>query len=204
MIRKAKTALVSALAAIGLLYVVVSTTPLVNWWARRLAGPMDDPRGRTLIVLGGSMLEPGVIGLSSYWRSVYAVRAYQSGGFQRVLVSGGPPDNPVSAAMKQFLECSAVPPGAITAETQSGSTRENALRAAALLRGDPGPDVLLTSDYHMYRARRAFEKAGLRVAPRPFPDAIKRGQSWSGRWPVFLELCVETAKIGYYYARGWI
>jgi hypothetical protein len=56
----------------------------------------------------------------------------------------------------------------------------------------------------MYRASRAFAKAGLRVIPSPFPDVIKAGQRWTGRWPAFLELCTETMKIAYYYARGWI
>jgi hypothetical protein len=40
--------------------------------------------------------------------------------------------------------------------------------------------------------------------PRPFPDALKRANSWRQRWPVFLDLVAETAKIGYYLARRWI
>jgi hypothetical protein len=31
------------LAALGLLFVVVTLTPLDSWWATRLAGPWDDP-----------------------------------------------------------------------------------------------------------------------------------------------------------------
>ena len=64
--------------------------------------------------------------------------------------------------------------------------------------------MLLTSDYHMFRAHRAFKKAGLEVLPKPFPDARKRASEWTGRWPAFLDLVEETLKIGYYYARGWI
>jgi len=75
---------------------------------------------------------------------------------------------------------------------------------ARLLNGERTQNALLTSDYHMFRAHRAFTKAGLAVAPRPFPDAIKRSQNWENRWPVFVELCNETAKICYYYIRGWI
>lgn len=195
---------VAALAALGFLLVFVTVTPLVNWWAEKLSGPWFEAKGDTLIVLGGSMLDHGVIGLSSYWRSVYATRAYQSGGFRRIVVSGGEVDNPVSVAMEQFLVCSGVPADIIRTEQESRSTRENALYVARLLAGDGSRKVLLTSDYHMYRASRAFAKVGLQVVPSPFPDVIKAGQRWPGRWPAFLELCGETIKIAYYYARGWI
>jgi uncharacterized SAM-binding protein YcdF (DUF218 family) len=191
-------------AALGLLLIVVTATPLDDWWAQRLSGRWDDPKGDTLIVLGGSMLDDGVIGLNSYWRSVYAARAYQKDGFHRIFLSGGTPDNPTSAAMKQFLICLGVPAEAITTETQSGSTRENALYAAKMLAGDHSRKVLLTSDYHMYRAVRAFRKAGLVVAPRPFSEARKRAANWRLRWEVFVDLCVESVKIVYYAARGWI
>jgi hypothetical protein len=50
----------------------------------------------------------------------------------------------------------------------------------------------------------ALEKVGLSVRPRPFPDVRKRAVRWTGRWPEFLDLVGETAKIGYYWARGWI
>ena len=64
--------------------------------------------------------------------------------------------------------------------------------------------MLLTSDYHMLRAKRAFLKLGVVVQPRPIPDALKRATNWQGRWPVFLDLVSETTKILYYRARGWI
>jgi len=195
---------VAALAALGFLLVFVTVTPLVNWWAEKLSGPWFEAKGDTLIVLGGSMLDHGVIGLSSYWRSVYATRAYQAGGFRRIVVSGGEVDNPVSVAIGHFLVCSGVPADIIRTEQESRSTRENALYVARLLAGDGSRKVLLTSDYHMYRASRAFAKVGLQVVPSPFPDVIKAGQRWPGRWPAFLELCGETITIAYYYARGWI
>jgi uncharacterized SAM-binding protein YcdF (DUF218 family) len=56
----------------------------------------------------------------------------------------------------------------------------------------------------MFRAQRAFQKAGLRVTPHPIPDVLKQSAEWRGRWPAFLELWVETLKIGYYWARGWL
>lgn len=196
--------LYSGFAGLGLLIVFVTMTPLVSWWAGALAGPWEDPEGDVLIVLGGSLLSDGVMGPSSYWRSTYAVLAWREGSFHELVVSGGPAGKSIAEAMRSFLECRGVPPSAIETETRSRSTHENALYVTELLARVPGRKVLLTSDYHMFRAHRAFKKAGLDVLPRPFPDARKRASEWTGRWPAFLDLVVETLKIGYYYARGWI
>ena len=195
----------SSLACVGLLVVLITVTPLVSWWSRALAGPWEDPNGDVLIVLGGSLLMDGVIGRDSYWRSTYATLAWANGTFHRIIVSGGGSlPSSIAVPMGDFLECRGVPRTAIQVETRSQNTHENALYVKELLTGVPGRKVLLTSDYHMFRAYRAFRKAGLDVQPRPFPDAGKRASTWAGRWPAFLELAEETVKIAYYYLRGWI
>ena len=193
------------LAFIGALMTLVCATPLVSWWATRLAGPWDDPKGDVLIVLGGSLLDPGLLGTNSYWRSIYALQAWRSGGFHDIFLTGGSdPQSPVAALMADFLKSQGVPANAIHVEIRSNSTRENATYSKPLLDQLPGTKVLLTSDYHMYRAARVFEKAGIVVMPRPFPDARKRGSTWIGRWPAFNDLVMETAKIAYYRWKGWI
>jgi len=192
-------------AALGFVVVVVTTTPLVTWWATKLAGPWNDPGGDVLIVLGGSILDDGKIGGSSYWRAIYGVSAYKDGGFKQVIVTGGGLDTvPVAAPIRDYMVCNGVPAGAIQIETRSNNTRENALYTKALADHLPGKKVLLTSDFHMYRAYRVFTKAGLRVEPRPFPDVRKRGGDWLSRWQCFQDLFWESAKIGAYYWRGWI
>ena len=191
------------LAAIGLLYVLVSATPIDRWWIGLLEGPRTDAKGDVLIVLGADSLRD-VLGASSYWRCVYAVRAWREGGFSTVVVTGGPPDLPTSERMRDYIVSQGVPASAIRVETHSHSTRENALFSKPLIESLPGRKVLLTSDYHMFRAYRAFRKAGIDVQPRPLPDALKQVSTWETRWPVFVNLCKETVKIGYYFARGWI
>lgn len=186
----------------GLLVAAVLLTPLVPWWARQLAGPWNDPTGDVLIVLGGSA-EEGIIGVSSYWRSVYAVQAYRRAPFARVVVSGGGPEH-TAALMRDFLVGQGIPADRIMVEDRATSTHENAVYVKQLLQGLSGRKVLLTSDYHMYRAYRAFTKSGMMVAPRPFPDAIKRSSSRSERWPLFFDLCGEAGKSAYYFIRGWI
>jgi uncharacterized SAM-binding protein YcdF (DUF218 family) len=106
--------------------------------------------------------------------------------------------------MAEFIEAQGVPRNIVRLETTSKSTRENALYSKGMIGEMPTPVVLLTSDYHMYRARRCFEKLGIQVIPRPFPDALKRSNSATGRLQVFWDLCRESGKIAYYKVRGWI
>lgn len=193
----------TALAAIGLLYVIVTFTPLLQWWTLRLAGPWEDPKGDVLVVLGAETHDD-VIGESSYWRSVYAVRCWREGWARKIILTGGTSLIPVSERMKQFLVASGVPERAIETETRAASTEENALFSKALIEAAGGSTVLLTSDYHMFRAERTFRKAGIEVRARPFPDALKRINHRTGRISVAEVLLIETVKIVVYWFRGWI
>jgi len=192
-------------ALIGFLFILVTVTPIDSWWIGRLAGPWNAPQGDVLVVLGSDSVRD-VIGWSSYWRSVYAVRAWREREFREVVVCGGSRNGevPVAERMRDFMVSQGIPAAAIRVENQSQSTRDNALDAKPILDTLPGRKILMTSDYHMFRAYRVFRKAGIPIDPRPFPDAGKQITSWRNRWPVFLGLCEETAKIGYYFARGWI
>jgi len=192
-------------AALGFLVIFVTVTPVDVWWASALAGSYQEKPGQVLIVLGGSINDNGSIGGSSYWRCLYASELWNRGGFKQVVTSGGASQGPsVAQSMADFLVCQGVPRTAIRLETRSETTRENALYSAELLKSTPGPLVLITSDYHMFRAYRCFRKVGLEVLPNPSPDVLKRATSWRGRWPAFLDLVEESCKIIYYYARGWI
>lgn len=201
--KRARRLIFAILACLGILVLLVTFTPLVSWWGSDLAGAWNDPRGDVLIVLGGSSSADNVIGESTYLRCQYAVIAYREGGFREIILSGGGP-KPVAVDMERFLESQGIPRSVMREEVRSRSTRENALFSKALLEGVTGRKVLLTSDYHIFRARRAFQKVGLQVLPRPIPDVLKRAASWKGRWPAFLDLLMESTKIGYYYLHGWI
>jgi len=196
----------SCLALLGLVVALVTTTPLVSWMSDWLARPWTAPHGDVLVVLSGSALPDGSIGLSSYWRSVYAARVFREGGFQRVFITGGSVsgETPIAVSMQRLMILLGVPADAIAVETGSISTHENGIHSVPLLLRMPGQKVLLTSDYHMFRSRRVFQNAGLDLPGWPFPDAGKRAATWEGRWPAFLEIDVELLKIGYYKIHGWI
>lgn len=192
-----------ALASVGAFVIIVTVTPVVSWWTGRLARPWDDARGDTLIVLSGSGGER-IIGYGTYLRCEYAILAWQEGGFSRMVVTGSGIGEPEAVTMKRFLVSQGVPEPAILVEPRATSTRENALYTRELLKGSGGKLVLLTSDYHTYRATKVFRKVGLNVATRPAPDAGKRATRMWNRWSVFLDLSVESVKIVYYKLRGWI
>jgi uncharacterized SAM-binding protein YcdF (DUF218 family) len=191
----------NALAMLGLLIVIVTTTPVIKWYAGLLAGPWYEPGGDILILLGADEPSSGFIGAATYWRSFYAVQAWRRDNFRLVVVSGG---HGIAESMRELLVFEGIPADKILLENRSESTRENALFTAALVASLPGRKVLLTSDFHVYRSLRAFAKVGLMATPRPVPYAVKRANSWTDRWQLFLELGVETAKIVVYRARGWI
>ncbi len=187
-------------AATGLLVLLVTFTPVTYWYGRLLAGRWDDPEGDTLIVLGGGDFSDGIPAESSIFRTVSALRAYQSGHFRKIVLVG----YSVGAEMRELLATRGVPRELMITEDASRSTRENALYTARLLAGDSGSKVLLTSDLHMFRAQRVFRKAGLQTLPRPVPDALKRYTRFYRRWTAFQDEALETVKIGYYYVRGWM
>ena len=80
---------------------------------------------------------------------------------------------------------------------------ENGIACAHLLQNVPGTKVLLTSDFHMYRALRVFRKMGMEVTPMPVPDVLKDSQHWDGRVLAFEIMMVETMKIVGYRLHGW-
>lgn len=192
-----------SLQALGLMVLLVTFTPLVSWWAGRLAGTWNDPKGDVLIVLAGSGPNDGILGEDSYLRSQYTVLAYREGWVRTIVVSGGGTP-PIATAMRDFMVCQGVPAASVVTETSSRSTHESAIKLKALLQNVAGRKVLLTSDYHMFRARRALARAGIDVLPRPVPDARKRAASWRGRWSAFQTLIVESLKVVYYFLRGWM
>ena len=198
MLHKAGIWLNRVFAAIGLITVLVIATPVVSWWARAYAGPIERPTGDVLILLSAAGDDRGGISYSTYWRAREAIFAWQTGGFKKIVISGGGP------GILNFLIVEGIPREAIVAEWRSTSTRENGIETARLIQGMPGKKVLLTSDFHMYRALHVFRKQGIEVTPMAVPDVLHSTEHWNGRFSAFETMLVESVKIIYYALRGWI
>jgi uncharacterized SAM-binding protein YcdF (DUF218 family) len=192
-------AIVRLFAVIGVITILTISTPLVHWWAVATCGPIEQPKGDILIVLSAARDQGGGMSFSSYWRARQAVDAWKSGEFSKVVVSGkGVP------AMTEYLVAEGVPTESIVVEAASTSTRENAINTARLIQNLPGKRVLLTSDFHMFRALRTFRKAGVDAAPMAVSDAIRGSKGWAGRFSALQNLVIENFKILVYAIRGWI
>jgi uncharacterized SAM-binding protein YcdF (DUF218 family) len=186
-------------ATVGLIVVLVTVTPVDSWWAHAYSGPVEQPKGDVLIVLSAANDDHGLISFSSYWRARYALLVWQAGGFQKIVISGGG-----GPGIFNFLIAEGVPSQDIVAEWRSTSTRENGIETARLIKEMPGKKVIVTSDFHMYRAIRVFRKLGIDVAPMAVPDVLKSAKHWNARFPDFETLIVESVKIAYYKLHGWI
>jgi len=136
---------VRAAAALGILLLLITFTPIDYWWATALAGPWDDPKGDVLVVLTGSLLDDRTIGMNSYWRAVYAAHAFLDDRFQEMIISGGAQDQLVANAipMRDFVVAQGVPAPAVQLETASVSTRDSALEVAKMLEGKRDNDFTI-------------------------------------------------------------
>ena len=130
--------------------------------------------------------------------AAYAIDVWRTGRFQRLLLSGQGAES-----IKGILTSYGIPEGAIVVENRSVSTRENVLFAKPLLAAMPARYILLTSDFHTYRASRCFAREKIRVLARPVPDILKRSTSLKLRWECSWTLASELVKIGSGRAGGY-
>ncbi|MCZ7540015.1 MAG: YdcF family protein [Anaerolineae bacterium] len=132
---------------------------IVRYGATDRARPAD-----VIIVLGG-----GDEGTAR--RAGHGAALYHAGYAAHVLCTGG-----VSAGgaqieaerCAQVMRAARVPAEAVTLERGSHSTAENARATAAIMDAQGWRDaVLVSDDFHLWRARWLFERQGVRVYPSP-------------------------------------
>ena len=144
---------------------------------------------QAIVVLGARVIPGGVPGDSLRARTLHAVALYRRGLAPAILCTGGVGDFPPAEAQAAaaLARQQGVPAAALFLESRSTSTWENALHAARICRAHGWRRVLLVSDpYHLFRARRDFERAGLSVHPSPAVGCERnrtpgRRAFWAGR-----------------------
>lgn len=109
-------------------------------------------------------------------RITHALQLYRMGKINKILITGGQglnPVNPQSEAelLQRFLIMTGMPAEDIWIEDQSKNTAQNAQFTREFL-AQKGIDtdqefVLITSAFHMYRAKACFDKAGLKTETFP-------------------------------------
>lgn len=109
-------------------------------------------------------------------RITHALQLYRMGKIKKILITGGTglnPVNPQSEAevLKRFLLMTGVPESDILIEDQSKNTAQNAKFTRAFLEKNgisiDQEFVLITSAFHMARAKGCFDKEGLKTVTFP-------------------------------------
>lgn len=108
-------------------------------------------------------------------RLFQGIRLLQSDYVDQLILSGGSgyvlfPELKESLYVGSYLDAIDINADRVILESESRNTRENAINTFELLKQmgmQHEPIVLLTSAYHMRRAKACFEKVGLNVIPYP-------------------------------------
>ncbi|MEW6577900.1 MAG: YdcF family protein [Chloroflexota bacterium] len=150
-------------AALGVAALVIVlgalAVTIVRYGATDRARPAD-----VIIVLGGG--EEGTTR-----RAEHAAALYHAGYAPHVLCTGGYSAGGAEIEAErcaQVVRAANVPADAITLERNSRSTAENARATAAIMAAHGWRDaVLVSDDFHLWRARWLFDRQGVRVYPSP-------------------------------------
>jgi len=183
-----------------------------------------DARGATVVVVLGSgseMIQARGLALNQLSRGgalrvLEGARLYKLLDRPTVIVSGGVTrreegTRPEAEAMRTAILQLGVPDDHVVIETESTTTREEAILLARMLADRPRqPIVLVTSPTHMARSLAVFRAAGLDPVPSVAPytsdhslDRLRWVPSDLGLWLVDSVL-YDIAAGWYYRARGWM
>ena len=166
------TALLLRLLGLGAvaLFLLASFTPLPNALNRWAGVPARVEPAGAIVVLGAGLLGEGVLSDSSLRRALYGITLYHQ-GLAPLLAFSGPayaPDREEAQVRADMARRLGVPPTAIVTEATARTTRQEAMRMAAVLQPMGIHRILLVTSYeHMARSQRLFEKAGFTVQPAP-------------------------------------
>jgi uncharacterized SAM-binding protein YcdF (DUF218 family) len=158
---------------LGLLaFVVTAFTPAPRLIHRAMTSPSEERHADAIVVLGASVSPEGLLDSASLRRTLAGVRAQRRGLAPVLLLLGPRHGNAVEADVRSALATDlGVPKEAIRTEPRALTTQQEARRAADLLLPQGARRVLLvTSEYHIRRARALFERAGFEVAPLAVPE----------------------------------
>ena len=218
------------LMAIGVAYALSGTYAVTHSVTRLLAwgfepfAPQDAPAGRrAIVVLGsGSYLARDWSGApfplldrASAERVVEAARIFRLTDPTLIISSAGVIDplpylEPNGRTMRDSLLRLGVPASLVVMETDSRTTREQAVIVGKMLASLPVDHlILVTSAIHMRRALASFRAVGIQPIPAVARDPFhvpSRTNWWFPTEEGFAEGALaahEVVGLGYYWLRGW-
>jgi uncharacterized SAM-binding protein YcdF (DUF218 family) len=155
------------LAAVLWLYVVVVLLVVIDAYGRVDRVQAAD----VIVVLGAGLRRDNTPGPALTRRSARAAELWQAGYAPVIVCSGGKPGNRTRSeadACAELLRGDGVPDSAILLEDTSRSTEENAIETDAILQANGWDSAVVVSDgFHLLRATRLFEQAGITAFASP-------------------------------------
>lgn len=160
--------------------------PLESRFPRK--NPPDLPAADAIVVLGGYLRAQTDPDMPTEFnehadRLWVGAELYHCGKAPFVILTGG--DSHITSEARQaarLMHMLGVPGDALQLDPDSRNTRENGLFSQRILKADHARHILLvTSAYHMQRAKGVFEKLGFAVTPVPC-DYTDKGQDEN--WPI--------------------
>jgi uncharacterized SAM-binding protein YcdF (DUF218 family) len=196
--------------AVGLIGVAVffvsAFSPLPNLLYRWSVSSSDVQPADAIVVLGSSMGENGVLDCESLRRAIRGMTLYRANQAPLIVLSGtklaAVSEGEVRAELARAL---GIPSGAILVEEGAFTTREEATRVGATLRGRNVRRILLVTDpQHLRRARVLFEREGLQVLPVAAESSTATAKAPEERLRLMRETLAELLARVYYRAAGYI
>jgi len=185
-------------AAIGFIFVLTSFTPIVSWWAQAYAGPIERPKGDILILLSAADDDRGGISFSSYWRAREAIFAYQTGGFKKIVITGGG-----GPGILDYMIVEAFPRSDHRRVGVSQHPPERS-RDGAHVADHAGQEGAAHQRLSHVPGAARLPQARHRCHSHAGEDVIQRAAHWGGRFGSFETMVGESAAIVDYWLRGWI
>ncbi|MFQ5974460.1 MAG: YdcF family protein [Alphaproteobacteria bacterium] len=189
------------------LFLVSAFTPLPNRLSRWVARPARVERAQAIVVLGASIWPDDVLTNPSLRRAVHGITLHRKGLAPLVVFLGpargkGSPEAEVRAELARELGIS---PQVILTEAEVWTTRDEAVRTAALLQPRGVTHILLiTNSQHMMRARRAFERVGFAVLPAPADAFSHAADAPEARLDLMRRVLAELLARLSYWVAGYI
>lgn len=178
-----------------LLFLVFTNAFLLNEVNRFWEPPAttEAPQAQVAVLLGGfSRMDTTNQHLTfthTADRFVQALHLLQSGQVNRLIISSGSgyvnaPELRESIFVRQFMLDQGIDPSLIVIDSNSRNTHENALETAKILKsmGVDEPVVLVTSAFHMRRAKACFERAGIRCLPYATDNSVMPRSFYPEAW----------------------
>lgn len=165
----------------------------VLFFAFRFIKNRNQKRIHTAILLGCKTRKNGTMSTSQIKRCKAAIKAYEKGLYDQLVITGGATTNAQSEAqvMKTYLEANAPEPIPILLEEEARNTFENFQNVRNLI--DDDEVLIITSSNHAFRSRQIakqfFSKAANFSAPEYRPKHLAREMA-----SLFLYYLIEAKK----------